>query len=555
MMLEMPILAEPDANEIGEIADMLEVVKKSGDMLIQIVNNILDFSKYEEEQFNLDHSPFLLRDALEISMEIVAMQDDKGQFPQLNAFVDPGLPQVIVGDPTRLRQIVVNLLANACKFTKADGDVTITACEDVRQPRREGKVCLLVTAADTGIGIKKADIGKLFEKFTQADASITRKYGGTGLGLAIVKRLCRLMDGEIWVEENTDAPSGTKFVFRIWVSTVEGVNLQSDAPIPASIPIPNVAYRELVLGVIEEHPMNIRGIQRLAEACGVSQVLNFPTLTAFLNTFPSPPFAMHGILIDYRTVSHHGETDLLRTLLAAVGDACLISCTPALLKQYRRERLADRLRSAARPVKMSVLLKFLDAIAAIPPVITPDVLGKLRGNTGVNKEPQMIAESAKDGFPKAVEKASKARGKTPELDEAPLPKLKILVCEDNKINQLVVGKILNKLGQTYTVADDGVDALELIRGGAVFDMIFMDIMMPRMDGLQATHEVREYLRGKDNFSPTYPWIVGLSANAFWDDRVQCSEAGMNDFVGKPAKLVDIRNAMIRYIEQSAASVT
>ncbi|RIA97634.1 hypothetical protein C1645_813877, partial [Glomus cerebriforme] len=176
MLLEMPHLSH---QEMTEMRDMLEIIKKSGDMLIAIINNVLDFSKYEEEQLHLERVPFCVQEAVETSLDIVALQGQEATRPRINFVMDKSVPYNVVGDMTRFRQIIVNLLSNACKFTQADGDVVITVSSEFIETNNVKKIRVKVEVTDTGIGISKEVLPKLFEKFSQADASITRRYGGT----------------------------------------------------------------------------------------------------------------------------------------------------------------------------------------------------------------------------------------------------------------------------------------------------------------------------------------------------------------------------------------
>lgn len=193
ILLESPVLNR-DAAECIEISEMLRVIQMSNDMLIGIVNNILDFTKYENEKFHLEEAPFSLRDAIETAIEIVCVSDDKSKFPTVNYFINGKVPEVVVGDFTRFRQIVVNLINNACKFTPPAGKVNVylSVLENKAIASEESasqNVTIKLDIADNGIGIAEEAIERLYEKFFQADRSITRKFGGTGLGLAIVKRL------------------------------------------------------------------------------------------------------------------------------------------------------------------------------------------------------------------------------------------------------------------------------------------------------------------------------------------------------------------------------
>ncbi|KXS09591.1 hypothetical protein M427DRAFT_220489 [Gonapodya prolifera JEL478] len=717
MMLELPFLqnfqnstSTIEERQVLELIDMLEVVKRSGDMLITIVNNILDFTKVEEEALNLEKRPFGVREAIETSMEIVTVQDDKGSNPHINVKIDPVVPIALVGDFTRVRQIIVNLLSNACKFTPRDGDVLITLnAEPVNQSGQDvqtrRKVKLLGAVIDTGVGVPEEHRKKLFVKFSQADASITRKFGGTGLGLAIVKKLCALMEGDVSVDDNTDAKKGTVFRFNLTLDSYhEGDwDVKSRPPPPL---VQNPAFSNKHVWCIDFHDRNLEGIASTLDAAGCHNYSMAHSLVEFLAVIgavspteqPFLPQTCHGVIIDMRTIVEKEELSLMRRFLSWWPDSpkrIMILCNPALHKVARRQigYLGTRMSGApgsspesivmaTKPVKYSSLWKFLNGLpngpvpnhpgpeghylgdinslssysSAVSIPMTPPVLPHRHSNrlaqaltiiplAGDERSPSESLHSrnfrasqqppptpgsfltASPGSSPASNDASfaaavsgptresqhsrdyfsfqpkRSRGSAhptsrqydtsakgderesgtsdhptetglpPRLatlsapsrpplmvtlaqsnSEVPLPSYNILVVEDNQINQMVTGRILQKLGQKFEVADDGIKALALFQEGRSFDIVLMDISMPRMDGYQCAREIRKTLGGnaperRSAASPTKPWIIALTANALYDDRVRALEAGMNDFVPKPAKQSDIVDALVRYLEQ------
>ncbi|KAJ3324707.1 hypothetical protein HDU76_013337 [Blyttiomyces sp. JEL0837] len=660
MILEMPAMLSSEDPDVQEAVNFLGVIKKSAQMLITIVNNILDFAKYEDNDFALDRNAFDLRNAFETAAEIVAMQDQTDAYPVILTFLDPNVPEVVVGDETRFRQIVINLVANACKFTKSDVyDESGTA----------SKWRLNVSVRDTGIGIKADDADKLFQRFTQADTSITRKYGGTGLGLSIAKDLCHMMGGKINVRPNPHGAVGTEFTFSVLLEVYKpeewpGVSLPTSLEL---LKLKEVDAQRVNVAVVDGNVKTAEELEELLKTCGVTQFTRFSTLQYALAASQTSSPTYTAIIIDYRTIIQNNETVPLHNLTCTseFGSRFMIICNSQQTREYRRNRHRGDLGViVTRPPKLHLVASFLHTIkgggfAPFPLNVVPgsiaaavtrtlkhselaalnapnhlgDVMPKAdvtprlgrRSISGQDESTTTISSSlstvsttagpditltvpghskfarssahspirrSSDGEvvlppgslssqPKPVLSDSRnptseefhaipAQPFSPPLPPATkvamlvpssptasaksavvsqrcedvLPQYHILVVEDNKVNQLVIGKMLSKLGQKYEVADDGVFALEKLLpqdGHSAYDIVFMDIMMPRKDGYQATQELREAT--KDSVRP---WVIGLSANAFWDNKVRAMESGMNDFICKPCTLDDLRGALNRF---------
>ncbi|KAJ3144155.1 hypothetical protein HK101_002780 [Irineochytrium annulatum] len=660
---------------LEEVEEMLNVIKSSGDMLISIVNNILDFSKYEDDQFCLDRSPFVLRDAVEGSAELVAMQDVDGRFPQIVLVISRDLPLILVGDITRFRQIIVNLLSNACKFTGPEGDVVVSVSRAEGRSKADddaGLVWLRVTVVDSGIGIAEDTAGMLFEKFTQADASITRKFGGTGLGLAIARQLCQLMKGEISARPNVGEP-GTTFEFTVCLQAYEPREWEAEGRVvcPCSYTLMNPKYDGFVIGVIEERVKSWIGLKEKLLACGNIRMIHYPDINAMLESVEP----VNGVILDYRTVLLLNGVDVLRSLSCSpvLGPRTLLLLTAHFRRcptvRVRRSQ-HDRSMHRGRPLKMADLTGWLDSLHALgapvsvrerleieerymrsggeeppgpqlkklqmiesgtPPRVP--VAGPVAAVTGAHQasakrrvsaggvvltetapkvstgvrsastgslmphSPLSFAPSTSSLSTSTGASAMSSSGSTvvgggstlvtpAATTPTTVPRLSVLVVEDNKVNQLVIGKILTKLGHSYELADDGEQGLRMVEakfaaggvGGGkeeergrmrgmndvtnqreasrvvgtpdsapppgpaqMYDVILMDIMMPNLDGRTATKEIRAVLG-----NATGPWIIGLSANAFWEERMLCFECGMNDFIAKPASMEDIRSAFLKF---------
>ncbi|KAJ3102829.1 hypothetical protein HDU97_000286, partial [Phlyctochytrium planicorne] len=554
---------------MDEAVDVMNMVKKSGDLLVAIVNNILDFAKYEEDGFTLDRIPFSVREAVEGAAEIVAIQDVDGRFPFVTTSVSDRVPAVVVGDVTRFRQILVNLLSNACKFTPSDGKVSlsmdIASLDKWQQDYHgqisgrsrvlgDGKVQVVVEVADTGIGIKQEDLGVVFGRFVQADSSITRKYGGTGLGLAIAKKLCDLMGGDIGVRANWEEGKGTRFSFYVSLETVNDEE-------PAKGPGEGV-YDGLCVAVVDG-----RGAVEAEEhvrACSKNATIHtFSTLSSFFQIPSTDLPNFHAILVDHSTIPSSEHRPRLHRLCQspAIGPRCGMLCTPFQKRSWREETSkwssfgGDHSVGLMRPMKMDQVAGFLrkvgeefldmDALREVwdgPAVILGcedgDPNGAAGGAVGGDGGKEVVQNDA-GGVEERVGE-EKVEGKHG---------VSILVVEDNRVNQMVIRKMLNHLGYGCDVAGDGIEALEAMLGSPEgferYAVVFMDIVMPLKDGYETTRDLRSLVPDETK----RPWVIGLTANAGGEDRIRCLEVGMNDFISKPASIDDLRAAMSRYFTQ------
>ncbi|KAJ3322525.1 hypothetical protein HDU76_013847 [Blyttiomyces sp. JEL0837] len=600
MILDMPGLQSDDP-DLLEAVYFLGVIRNSSQMLITIVNNILDFAKYEDNELALDRNPFNLRVALETAAEIVATQDQTESYPPILSFYEDNVPEIVVGDETRFMQIVINLVANACKFTERSGSVTVRVCalDDTETP---SKLKIQVSVQDTGIGINLNDASKLFQRFTQADTGTTRKFGGTGLGLSIAKHLCEMMGGSINVSANVDEP-GTQFTF--WVLMESYIpeawpGKQFPAPL---LKLTSEQAADIKFALVDGNIGTALEIESLLRKCGVVSIARYQTLQNAFSASESTPFS--ALIVDCGTVKTQIERDQLHLIASSsIGCQCLyVCCIHSARREYRRYRRADNMATIlTRPAKLSPMAKFVQSIIRHPPTSfvlptplppspsvmnvintsglipsvnilpgTPDLTSPLsiQSSTTETKlyvsEPKLTTARSRslDLGTRALVSARRASGGnllspqrlssdnsvsvSPRSSDGEglglssstsnvgsgrmnievLPTFNILLVEDNKVNQLVITKMLEKLGQRCEVAEDGVYAIEKLidPSGPKFDIVLMDIMMPRKDGYQTTQELRRHT--KDN---NRPWVIALSANAFWDDRIRCMDVGMNDFI-------------------------
>jgi signal transduction histidine kinase/CheY-like chemotaxis protein/HPt (histidine-containing phosphotransfer) domain-containing protein len=476
----------------AEQREYLGMVKSSGDWLLSLINEVLDFSKIEAGKLELETIPFELRRTLDELIRPMALRAQAKDL-ELYCHVLPDVPDRLVGDPVRLRQIVMNLIGNALKFTE-HGEVVVRV---EMQPDVEQRVWLHFAVSDTGIGIPPERRDKIFAAFEQADNSTTRKYGGTGLGLAITKKLVEMMHGRIWVE--SEAGRGSTFRFNVCLARQAAI---ADATIPPEL----VDLRVLI---VDDNPTSRDILSDLAAswrmiptvAAGASDALALWRRQARTGK----PFPL--ALIDGQLSGEDGYT-LAGQILAepSLAPTRIIMLTGAVRGETERAAAELGLKhSVAKPVRQSDLYDTILAALEIE----------------AEREPSS---------PSADEPASCER------------RLRILLAEDNVVNQKLAIKLLEKKGHDVTLAHDGrqaVDALETRQ----FDLVLMDVQMPRLDGLAATQEIRRReLAGR----PRVP-IIAMTAHAMKGDRERCLAAGMDGYVSKPIRVADLFAEIARLV--------
>nr|CAG8492810.1 14812_t:CDS:10 [Entrophospora candida] len=514
ILLETPSIS--NNSEMNEVCDMLEIIKKSGDMLIAIINNVLDFSKYEEGHLHLERVPFCVQEVIETSLDIVALQDQESSRPRINYYIDKKVPYNVIGDMTRFRQIIVNLLSNACKFTQTDGDVMIKVDSEYVTISDVKKVKIIVEVTDTGIGISKKVLPRLFKKFSQADASITRRYGGTGLGLAIVSKLVGLMGGDIHVEQNTRDKSGTRMMFYVYLE--EDLN-------SLSYPILSPTKTSKPICILEKNNSNRIGLKQLDESTSfvlidsntdekTKMLLDFSKLDDDRNDSIGSSNSSNSINnnsmdnINVNFISNHynindisydsNSNDILnnkeeRITMTSNNNNNNNKLQNGMFKKQQknssRSNTLPNIKTANQISIPSSSIKIMQQSSSLQ--------CNYFSNTSVLSPPRISSNYI--------------NGNYNNKDDFGLPKLEILIVEDNQINQMVTSRILSKLNQGCEIAGDGKTAIKKC-DEKIYDVIFMDISMADM------------------------------ANALWHDRLNCIESGMNDFVSKPAKKEDIKDA-------------
>ena len=461
----------------GEQRAYVDTIRTSGDVLLSTINDTLDFSKIESGMLDLENRPFELGVCIEEAFDMLAPRAAEKNVDLLYELMD-NVPHWLVGDSTRLRQVLVNLLSNAVKFTD-HGEVCMTASV---LKRDADHVQLRFAVRDTGIGIAPAEREHLFKAFSQADSSTTRKYGGSGLGLAICARLVRLMGGDIRVESE----EGKGSVF--WFTIHAGVAQNATTARYRSGHAPELAGRRVLL--VDDNPTNLQILQTQCTRWGMEVACATRGTHALALLEAELPFDV--AVLDLHMPAMDGF-QLARAIAAQCGNTApplvLLSSSGARSKNHAA--LAQFAARLAKPVKHSQLFAVLDQVIHSDRAAAPPPPGRRMDATLAQRLPS-----------------------------------KILVVEDSVINQKLAVGILRKFGYSSDVANNGAQAIELVRVNR-YDLIFMDLQMPVMDGLEATRHISAMLpRGR-------PRIIAMTANALPGDRERCIEAGMDDYIAKP----------------------
>lgn len=476
-----------------EQKEYCETIRLSGDQLLVIINDILDFSKIESDKLDLENQLFDLRDCIEDSLDLLASKSaEKGL--DLAYLIENNTPVAINGDVTRLRQILTNLVSNAVKFTE-EGEVFITASAN---QMHDDVYEIKFAVKDTGIGIPKDKMNKLFKSFSQIDSSTTRTHGGTGLGLAISKRLSEMMGGKMWVESEIN--QGATFYFTI---IAEAGASQSKVYLKGSES--QLSGKKIL--IVDDNITNRRILKLQLDNWGVTSVVPEDSSKA-LDLFRSGEI-FDGAIFDYQMPIMDGLelTKLVRETEA--GSSIPIVILTSIGKKEDISSFKDLNLSAFlnKPIKH---LQLYDCLANL---------------FSSNKE------SVRDVYKKHVSIDSTLAEKRP---------LKILLAEDNLVNQKVAIRILQKMGYRVDVAANGIEVIDALRD-IHYDIVFMDIQMPEMDGYDATRIIlRDYSKEKR------PKIIAMTANAMQGDKEECLLLGMDDYISKPIRIEEIQQVLQKW---------
>jgi signal transduction histidine kinase/DNA-binding response OmpR family regulator len=493
-----------DTDLTAEQRDSLGLVRLSAESLLTVINDVLDFSKIEAGKLDIESIPFNLRESLgETTKALGFRAHQKGL--ELICEVQPDVPEFVLGDPGRIRQIVVNLIGNSIKFTER-GEVLLS----VAQVSESSDSALLHFAVkDTGIGIPAEKQQRVFEAFSQADDSMARKYGGTGLGLAICTRLVGMMGGRIWVESQLDHGSTFHFTLRLTIQSAPSTRPTPLQPqelrnLPVLIVDDNFTNRRVLLGMLNEwgmRPTAVEGARAALQALEIAKSTgrSFPLILLDAQMPEMDGFALAAVI--QRDSELVGAAIMMLTSAGHVGDGARcrdLGVSVYLVKPVRKGELLDSILQVLQksPKRESV------------PLVTRHTL----------RETQNRA--------------------------------RILLAEDNAVNQTLAVRLLERRGFAVSVAEDGRAAIAGLEKDH-FDLVLMDIQMPGMDGLEATLAIREKERRTGGHIP----IVAMTANAMKGDQERCLAAGMDGYVSKPIRTAELFSVIERLLTNNGSALT
>lgn len=508
-----------DSNLTPEHRDFAETIRNSGEALLTIINDILDFSKIEAGKLDLECNPYDLRECVESTFDLLAHRaSEKGL--EMGCIIDPVTPGTIIGDSTRVSQILTNLLGNAIKFTEK-GEITVyvtahTLSERLKYAPTQSNLLpeniltgqwyeIKFSVKDTGIGIPQDRMDRLFKSFSQVDSSTTRKFGGTGLGLAISRRLSEMMGGDIWAE--SEPGKGSTFHF-----TIQAEKAHTNAKQP-HLSLEQPVLRDRCMLIVDDNPTNRKILQLQAQSWGMRSRQASGAAEALEIILSSDPFdiavldmqmpEMDGFTLADAIRKHHDAKSLPLILLSSVGrvvdDPRLKHFSANLTKPVRSSKLYNSLLEVLAP-----------KIGLIDSKATESSDTKIDFYTDLSKQ-----------YP-----------------------LRILVAEDNAINQKLIRTILERMGYMPEITGNGKEVIASLQR-QIYDVVLMDVQMPEMDGIEATAFIRrEFTKDQQ------PCIIAMTANAMQGDREQCLVAGMNDYVSKPIRVNELVAALKKVVVKS-----
>lgn len=482
-----------DTELLEEQRDFVETIRSSSEALLAIVNDVLDFSKIESGRMELENQPFELRTCIEEAMELLGSKSAEKKL-DLAYIMDESVPPVLSGDVTRLRQVLVNLLGNAIKFTSQGEVVLAVAREKSASTDPHGTTLLHFAVRDTGIGIPQEKQDCLFKSFSQVDSSTTRKYGGTGLGLAICKRLVELMGGRIWVESETG--KGSTFHFTV---CMEPINTET----PKKHAIASILSGMKIL-IVEDNPTNGQILTHFAQSHNMNPVVARNSEEALARLRSKESYQL--VILDQQLPDMEGLA-----LAKKVHDLSGCESLPLVLLSSIRLRPQDSYLMGAgisgfiyKPIRHSQLLEALRTA--------------LEGRSHSRKTPV-----------------------TSTIDKnlaSQLP-LRILLADDNLINLKVGQRFLEKMGYRIDIAMNGLEVLQALEK-KTYDIVFLDVQMPEMDGYEATHQIHQ------RWGEKRPRLIAITGNALQGDREKCLAAGMDDYITKPIQAQEIEDKLLHW---------
>jgi len=496
LLLETPLNTEQRS--------YLETIHTSSESLLAIINDILDFSKIEAGKMELDSRPFNLRTCVEDTLDLLSARAFEKNL-DLVYQLDGSIPEKIEGDSLRLRQVLANLLSNAIKFTDT-GDVLVRVklvSSKAASKRNRSLLQLHFSLRDTGIGITPDKLSRLFKPFMQAEVSTAKNYGGTGLGLAISKRLVELMGGKMWAESVPGEGSTFHFTVNVHAEPQTG---------PVAFELRQSKLADLQILVVDDNATSRHALAEQMTKWGMipQTVENSQQALELLRKGGQFDLAV----LDLKMPDVDGVTlaaEIHRLPAAAMMPLVLLMPLGRHSDAPAEARITFA-HTATKPVKPAQLCETL-----VRALLSPKAAA---APAAPQKPDQLLAEK--------------------------LP-LRILLVDDNAINQKVAARILQQIGYKPDLAANGLEALDAL-DKKVYDLVFMDVMMPEMDGLEATRAIRE--RQKNGVAhPNYQSrivIVAMTAHAMQSDREKCLAAGMDDYLAKPIRPKDIRGMIERW---------
>ncbi len=502
-------------------ANFVDIVQRSGVSLLTIINDILDFSKIAAGKLNLEVAPFSLRDSIE---DVTALLSSKASEKGIEILyrIQPGLPDSLMGDSVRLRQVLINLVGNAIKFTPK-GHVLI----NVRGQSSRGSVAMRIDVKDTGIGIPKDKLEHIFSKFSQVDASTTRQYGGTGLGLSIASSIVRLMGGDIHLTSELGAGS----TFTVEFSLPIDKNASEDGTIKSDS---TAGLQEKNVLLIDD---NHTSLTILKEVCCGFKARPIPTDSGakaldIIKKARAKNILIDLVIVDYDMPHMTGE-EFTQNMWGLQGcqDIPVI-----MLSSVDRPGLEQSMRDAGvlayvrKPARRS---EWLAALAAYNDAAQHGQRRAIKRDTPALTK--LLDNVAKLEITPAAERPIDKKHRAERLD--------ILVAEDNETNQFYISHVLDGLGLSYEIAKNGREAVDMWAQHKP-RFVLMDISMPEMNGYQATEAIRvqESARGSQNRTP----IVALTAHCLKSDKERCLNHGMDDFLGKPLSIIRLKDMLKKW---------
>lgn len=490
-----------------EQRDYARIIRVSGEGLLMLINDIFDFSKIEAGKLELEVVPMDLLISTEEALDLVVMQAGEKKL-ELVLDLDANVPRHVLADPGRYRQVVLNLVSNAVKFTPSGTVLVHLSLEN----SLENEIEIHLSVKDTGIGIAKAKQEKLFDAFSQGDTSTTREYGGTGLGLAITKRLVELMKGRIWIE--SEEGKGTTFHVLVRMRSVRAVG---DTGQHDSSPAVWVGKRALL---VEDNDLAAQPILRWLRAWNfdvihvraadqaIATVVKEPKFDLAVVDTTLPGISGKELVVEVRKLSRGKAMPVVMTVPVGTREA------EALSQAFDKSLETGPVVSVIKPIRKDAFF------SALHEILNPAPTTKTPSSPRPGDEITLLGERHP---------------------------LRVLVAEDNPVNQKVTLRMLEKMGYLADLAADGAEAVEAVRRKR-FDVVLMDVRMPKVDGIEATRRIFEELP-----RTRCPTVVALTANAFSEDREACLAAGMTEFLTKPIELSSLRHVLERCVPVGGTS--